>query len=563
MSDKKIYPENDPRNLVINNTLGRAANSVDPSGRVNELLDYLRRDKETIDAEKAKVLKMLSGDVSALDQEHMDMVMNMSAPLAAATTKFTPALLEKLAQQYKALKNLPDAEVKQALNPRFSRLVGDAYESLTHNPKDTNVRHSYNQLIDQVAEQFDMLKDAGLKTTKLLPGKEGYKNSKEMMFDVAENGRLKYFPTESGFGSDLNNIPIDHPMMNMKNGEVANDQFRIVHDIFGHAKNGNGFGPIGEEEAYQIHKAMLSPDAQKALASETRGQNSWVNFGKHGEANRANPGATIYADQKAGLLPEWAIGNIPQDERGMREVLKQIADARIKGRPLDQAEEHMQNMRAIREMVSRNYSSKGEMVPFLGKGITTKTFEAPGLPNKVIKEKSTGHGRTVREQLIFDKLAKEGLGPKTHGYLTSRGAYQVQDKVTPLKDTIPKYELPDGSTMTNWDQLRHMYGSEVLDTDALIAKKGIQPFDSGVHNSYLDQSDNVVKPFDVDQFKFDHKKKATLDDVVNLNNTLKKPVDLDISSHVGNHVDTDTWTKALQTEDPNYIKELLNHFRKK
>jgi hypothetical protein len=50
---------------------------------------------------------------------------------------------------------------------------------------------------------------------------------------------------------------------------------------------------------------MYSPEAQKALTSETRGQNSWVNYGPKGEANRANPAATTYADQKAGILPEW------------------------------------------------------------------------------------------------------------------------------------------------------------------------------------------------------------------------------------------------------------------
>ena len=42
------------------------------------------------------------------------------------------------------------------------------------------------------------------------------------------------------------------------------------------------------------------------MTSETRGQNSWVNYGPHGEANRTASGAnTVYADQKAGLLPEW------------------------------------------------------------------------------------------------------------------------------------------------------------------------------------------------------------------------------------------------------------------
>lgn len=41
---------------------------------------------------------------------------------------------------------------------------------------------------------------------------------------------------------------------------------------------------------------------------ETRGQNSWVNYGPHGEANRtASSGTTVFADQKTGLLPDWVV----------------------------------------------------------------------------------------------------------------------------------------------------------------------------------------------------------------------------------------------------------------
>jgi hypothetical protein len=79
--------------------------------------------------------------------------------------------------------------------------------------------------------------------------------------------------------------------------------FRAVHDYFGHAKEGVGFGPRGEENAWRQHSAMYSDAARPAMTSETRGQNSWVNFGPHGEANRANPEDTHYAEQKAGLLP--------------------------------------------------------------------------------------------------------------------------------------------------------------------------------------------------------------------------------------------------------------------
>ncbi len=86
---------------------------------------------------------------------------------------------------------------------------------------------------------------------------------------------------------------------------VANDVFRAVHDYFGHVKDGVGFRADGEENAWRSHASMYTPLARRAMTTETRGQNSWVNYGPHGETNRtAKNDDTIYADQKAGLLPE-------------------------------------------------------------------------------------------------------------------------------------------------------------------------------------------------------------------------------------------------------------------
>jgi hypothetical protein len=61
---------------------------------------------------------------------------------------------------------------------------------------------------------------------------------------------------------------------------------------------------------------MYSDEARPAMTTETRGQNSWVNFGPHGEANRkASAADTIYADQKVGLLP--AEFSDPPEEGGV------------------------------------------------------------------------------------------------------------------------------------------------------------------------------------------------------------------------------------------------------
>jgi hypothetical protein len=91
-----------------------------------------------------------------------------------------------------------------------------------------------------------------------------------------------------------------------------------VHDYFGHITEGVGFRADGEENTWRKHAAMFTPLARRALTTETRGQNSWVNYGPYAEFNKtANGGDTQYAPQKVGLLPEWA------SEEGRGDDIKQ------------------------------------------------------------------------------------------------------------------------------------------------------------------------------------------------------------------------------------------------
>lgn len=94
------------------------------------------------------------------------------------------------------------------------------------------------------------------------------------------------------------------------NGEVVthNDLFRAVHDYYGHIKEGVGFRADGEENAWRGHSAMYSEAARPAMTAETRGQNSWVNFGPFGDKNRtASTADTVFAEQKATLAPRWVV----------------------------------------------------------------------------------------------------------------------------------------------------------------------------------------------------------------------------------------------------------------
>jgi len=215
---------------------------------------------------------------------------------------------------------LPDskmgkAEPKVKINPEHGRQIADAYEAMPHTPNDPKVKDAYGALINETGQQFKNIMGSGMKISRIQPGQANpYKTSKDMHHDIKTNKHLWYFPTEAGFGSGDKKTN-DHPMLaptEFKHGGqnlLANDIFRIVHDINGHHVGGeSGFGPSGEHNAYLTHKKAYSPLAQQALATETMGQNNWVNFSReHGENNRKNPSKTVYAEQKAGLLPSHII----------------------------------------------------------------------------------------------------------------------------------------------------------------------------------------------------------------------------------------------------------------
>lgn len=155
-----------------------------------------------------------------------------------------------------------------------------------------------------------------------------YGNPRNVILDVVNNNHMWVHPTNGLFGAsatahvDVSGNPLLKPTDEMVNGHrlLANDVFRIVHDYFGHIKEGFGFRAEGEENAWQQHVAMYSEKARPAMTTELRGQNSWVNFGPYAEFNKtANAAETQYAPQKTGLLPDWAIkegyeGGKPHDD---------------------------------------------------------------------------------------------------------------------------------------------------------------------------------------------------------------------------------------------------------
>jgi hypothetical protein len=197
------------------------------------------------------------------------------------------------------------------IDPTRATKLANQYELMQNNPSDPKVKKAYDAMINETMDQYEALRKAGYKFDFMPESGDIYGNPRNAINDIVMNQRLSVFPTEQGFGS-LVEASQANPLL-MKTGEkwggkdvTANDVFRAVHDVFGHGKYGVGFRAGGEENAFQAHARMYSPEALPAVTSETRGQNSWVNYGPYGAQNRvASPENTIYAEQKTGIMQPW------------------------------------------------------------------------------------------------------------------------------------------------------------------------------------------------------------------------------------------------------------------
>lgn len=222
----------------------------------------------------------------------------------------------------------------RGLDKARAKRIADAYDNLINDPNNPEVRAAYEALAKETIEQYKAFLDAGYVVE--VNNDEPYANSQEMIEDLRNNKRIKIFSTESGFGDTpiTDQQRAENPLLGKseftdRNGVpmLINDLFRAVHDFYGHAELGNSFGEKGEENAWNVHVRMFSPLAARAMTTETRGQNSYVNSsginekveplrkkardlrkeGKFQEARQVSN--EIYeimkfADQKVGLLPE-------------------------------------------------------------------------------------------------------------------------------------------------------------------------------------------------------------------------------------------------------------------
>ena len=220
----------------------------------------------------------------------------VGSPIRKAALPAEPNL-ERVARQYMLSAGMrPNdhfLDYVKVDEPRARQVASD-YESAPHSPNDPETRSSYEALKKETVAQFNHLLKSGYKLEPWTQPGQPYKNSEQMASDVHNNRHLYFFT-----GGDM---PADHPLAEPTGHTIKgvqlnhNDAFRAVHDVFGHAHHGNQFGPRGEEHAWRAHSQMFSEQAKPAMTAETKGQNSWVNFGPHSDKPVTE---RPYAQQKA------------------------------------------------------------------------------------------------------------------------------------------------------------------------------------------------------------------------------------------------------------------------
>ena len=155
--------------------------------------------------------------------------------------------------------------------------IQNAYRAAQTQPENPGIRRSYQAMKGHVNRQYDFMtkpkEEGGLGIQHEVVNEDPYSatdasGAQKMAADVGA-GRIRTLSTAA---TGSHNFFSDQEI----------DKFRAVHDFFGHAATGRGFDAHGEEAAYLSHRQMFPKKAWPALTSETRGQNSYLNYGPGG-----------------------------------------------------------------------------------------------------------------------------------------------------------------------------------------------------------------------------------------------------------------------------------------
>lgn len=206
----------------------------------------------------------------------------------------------------------------------YMQRVADVQQKAGHNPNNPGVAKAYRALIDETRAMWQELGD--IKVTAFTGNGSPYA-SRGAMFSDLSAGRLQLRLSADMFGAGADNP--GHPLnaaagIKTVDGQdlTWNDVLRVVHDVYGHGQSGFNDSPLGRYNAYHEHARLLSPEARRALATETLAQGAWDNFGPHmrrkdgtvpgpTDVDYLPPNQREFAQQKAFLLPDPLVAADP------------------------------------------------------------------------------------------------------------------------------------------------------------------------------------------------------------------------------------------------------------
>ena len=179
------------------------------------------------------------------------------------------------------------------VNAERATQMANTYENLKSDPNNPEVRAAYDAFNRETEAQAEALKQAGYswEFTDKDPYPPTAGGSKAMLADL-KNKHIKVYATQG---------EQSHPLMT----NAQNNLFRAVHEILGHGVDQVPFSAWGEENAYRSHAQMYSDLARRAMATETRGQNSHFNYGPNKDVPAPQ---RPFAQQKAALWPQEMLG---------------------------------------------------------------------------------------------------------------------------------------------------------------------------------------------------------------------------------------------------------------
>jgi len=159
-------------------------------------------------------------------------------------------------------KSLPYNERVASYADSFIDLVEQiAHEYYDANSYDKKAAQAWMELAEDCRRRVEIIQDEiEIEITDdVMP----YKSYSEMAEDILENGHFT-----------VSRANASHPIWSIN--QIVD--FRIAHDILGHAASGGDWSWFGINRAFQAHANLLSYTAQKALFTETVGQAAYNNY---------------------------------------------------------------------------------------------------------------------------------------------------------------------------------------------------------------------------------------------------------------------------------------------